>query len=69
MSWTIDVDDLPDLARGAAILGTGGGGDPTVGMLLVRAAITEHANRVRKALADFLAAAQKPGADPSQHVA
>ncbi|MDK8172699.1 DUF917 domain-containing protein [Curtobacterium citreum] len=42
MSWTIDVDDLPDLARGAAILGTGGGGDPTVGMLLVRAAITEH---------------------------
>ncbi len=42
MSWTIDVDDLPDLARGAALLGTGGGGDPTIGMLLVKAAIEEH---------------------------
>lgn len=42
MSWTIDVDDLPDLARGAALLGTGGGGDPLIGMLLVKAAIEEH---------------------------
>jgi DNA-binding GntR family transcriptional regulator len=33
------------------------------------AAITEHANRVRKALADFLAAAEKPGADSAQDVA
>jgi len=42
MSWILDVDDLPDLARGAALLGTGGGGDPTIGMLLVRAAIEQH---------------------------
>jgi hypothetical protein len=31
--------DLRDLARGAALLGTGGGGDPTVGRLLVEAAM------------------------------
>ena len=35
-------DDLPDLARGAAVLGTGGGGDPYVGRLMVRQAIREH---------------------------
>jgi uncharacterized protein len=34
--------DLDDLAVGAAILGTGGGGDPYVGKLLARAAIREH---------------------------
>ncbi|MEV6642615.1 DUF917 domain-containing protein [Amycolatopsis sp. NPDC051371] len=42
MSWTLTEDDLPDLARGAAVLGTGGGGDPYVGRLLVREAIREH---------------------------
>ena len=34
--------DLDDLAIGAAILGTGGGGEPYIGKLLARAAIREH---------------------------
>jgi DUF917 family protein len=42
MSWQLTEDQLPDLARGAAVLGTGGGGDPYVGQLLVRSAIREH---------------------------
>lgn len=42
MSWTLTEDELTDLARGAAVLGTGGGGDPYVGRLLVREAIREH---------------------------
>ncbi|TCO55123.1 DUF917 domain-containing protein [Actinocrispum wychmicini] len=42
MSWLLTEDHLADLARGAAVLGTGGGGDPYVGRLLVRAAIREH---------------------------
>ena len=35
----ITVHDLPDMARGAAVLGTGGGGDPYVGRLLAQQAI------------------------------
>ena len=42
MSWVLDLDGLPDLSRGAALLGTGGGGDPYVGRLMVEAAIREH---------------------------
>ncbi|WP_214411238.1 DUF917 domain-containing protein [Sphaerisporangium fuscum] len=42
MSRSLTEQDLPDLARGAAVLGTGGGGDPYVGRLLVRQAIREH---------------------------
>ena len=42
MSWVLTEDQLEDLARGAAVLGTGGGGDPYVGRLLVREAIREH---------------------------
>ncbi|MFB8387677.1 DUF917 domain-containing protein [Microbacterium sp. NPDC055910] len=38
----INVDNLADMARGAAILGTGGGGDPYVGMLLAEQAIKKH---------------------------
>ncbi len=34
--------DLDDLALGAAILGTGGGGDPYIGKLLAQQAIREH---------------------------
>jgi uncharacterized protein len=34
--------DLDDLALGAAILGTGGGGDPYIGKLLAQEAIREH---------------------------
>jgi uncharacterized protein len=42
VSWQLTEDHLADLARGAAVLGTGGGGDPYVGRLLVREAIREH---------------------------
>lgn len=38
----ITSDDLDDLAVGAAILGTGGGGDPYIGKLLARGAIEAH---------------------------
>ncbi|MDQ4502309.1 DUF917 domain-containing protein [Sinomonas sp. ASV322] len=36
MSWQLTAADLPDLARGATLLGTGGGGDPYIGSMLVR---------------------------------
>lgn len=42
MSWVLNTDLLPDLARGAALLGTGGGGDPYIGRMMVEAAIAEH---------------------------
>ena len=42
MSWTITSDLIPDLARGAAVLGTGGGGDPYIGALLATQALREH---------------------------
>ena len=35
MSWNLTAADLPDLARGATLLGTGGGGDPYIGKMLV----------------------------------
>ncbi|WP_431895290.1 DUF917 domain-containing protein [Nonomuraea sp. bgisy101] len=38
----IGLDHLADIARGAAILGTGGGGDPYIGRLMARAALREH---------------------------
>src|SRR6201990_2643871 len=38
----IAADDLEDLARGAAVLRTGGGGNPYVGKLLARQAIREY---------------------------
>ncbi|MEU9337010.1 DUF917 domain-containing protein [Streptomyces sp. NPDC048290] len=34
--------ELPDMARGAAVLGTGGGGDPYVGRLLAEEAVRRH---------------------------
>ncbi|TPW33459.1 DUF917 domain-containing protein [Martelella alba] len=34
--------DLEDIAVGAAVLGTGGGGDPYIGKLLARGAIEQH---------------------------
>lgn len=37
----LNVDDIRDLARGAAVLGTGGGGDPLIGRLLVEQAISD----------------------------
>jgi uncharacterized protein len=35
MAYELTLEDLPDLARGASLLGTGGGGDPYIGQLLV----------------------------------
>ena len=37
----LDASNLPALARGCAILGTGGGGDPDVGLLMALQAIEE----------------------------
>src|SRR5579883_162469 len=37
--WRITEQDLKDLAVGAAFLGTGGGGDPYIGRLMVQAAL------------------------------
>lgn len=42
MSWTITRDLIPGLARGAAVLGTGGGGDPYIGALLASQALRLH---------------------------
>lgn len=42
MSWTLRSADLPDLARGATLLGTGGGGDPYIGRLLVAGALGDR---------------------------
>ena len=39
---SIGEDDLEALARGAAVLGTGGGGDPYIGRLLAAQALREH---------------------------
>ena len=38
----IGIRELRDLARGAAVLGTGGGGDPYIGRLLAEQAIAQH---------------------------
>lgn len=42
MSWTLTAPDIPLIARGAAVLGTGGGGDPYIGSLLAGQALVEH---------------------------
>lgn len=42
MSLMIGLEHVEDLARGAAILGTGGGGDPYLGALMLRQAILDH---------------------------
>lgn len=39
---SIDIDDLNDLAVGATVLGTGGGGDPYIGRLMAAEAIRAH---------------------------
>lgn len=39
MSRTLTVDDIDDIATGAAILGCGGGGDPYVGSLMTQQAL------------------------------
>jgi DUF917 family protein len=42
MSWVLTRDAIDGLARGAAVLGTGGGGDPYIGALLARRAVDTH---------------------------
>jgi len=42
MMRAITDGDLTALARGAAVLGTGGGGDPHIGRLMAKQAIAEH---------------------------
>ncbi|RWZ55431.1 DUF917 domain-containing protein [Labedella populi] len=42
MSWILTADAIDGLARGAAVLGTGGGGDPYIGALLARRAVDTH---------------------------
>ena len=37
----LSLEDIQDVAEGAAFLGTGGGGDPYVGMLLAKHAVSE----------------------------
>jgi DUF917 family protein len=41
VSWTITAEHIDGLARGAAVLGTGGGGDPYIGALLARQALAD----------------------------
>ena len=52
MSWTITPTEISDLARGAAVLGTGGGGDPYIGALLAAEALRQHGNVTVVALDD-----------------
>ncbi len=42
MTTTIGIDEINHIAAGAAILGTGGGGDPYIGKLLAISAIKKH---------------------------
>ena len=42
MTTLLTGDDLPDLVRGAALLGTGGGGDPQIGRTLVAQALGDR---------------------------
>lgn len=42
MIRTIGLEDIEHLALGSAFLGTGGGGDPYIGSLLCREAISQH---------------------------
>lgn len=42
MPEVLEHADMANLARGAAVLGTGGGGDPRVGRLLAERALAEH---------------------------
>lgn len=38
----IQAEDLEDIALGAAVLGTGGGGDPYLGKLMAQASLRQH---------------------------
>jgi DUF917 family protein len=49
----ITANDLHDIARGAAILGTGGGGDPYIGRLLAASAVRSYGSVPLVPLADL----------------
>ncbi len=38
----LDAQAIQDIALGAAVLGTGGGGDPTLGRLMAQQAVARH---------------------------
>lgn len=42
-TWTLSVDDVEHIALGAGVLGTGGGGNPYLGKLVVQGAIRDGA--------------------------
>ena len=42
MKRMIDIQNVEDIALGAAVLGTGGGGDPYIGKLMANEAIRKH---------------------------
>jgi DUF917 family protein len=42
-AWTLTVEDIEHIALGAGVLGTGGGGNPYLGKLVVQGAIREGA--------------------------
>jgi uncharacterized protein len=46
MNWALTLDDLRDIEVGAAILGTGGGGNPWLGRLRAELVLKDHAMRV-----------------------
>lgn len=53
MGFELSVADVRDIARGAAVLGTGGGGDPYIGRLLVERQLREG-RRIRVISVDEL---------------
>ncbi len=42
MKRMIGIEEVDDIALGAAVLGTGGGGDPYIGKLMAQEAIRQH---------------------------
>ena len=42
MRRSLGVQEIEDIALGAAVLGTGGGGDPYIGRLMATQAIEDH---------------------------
>ncbi|MFF0250137.1 DUF917 domain-containing protein [Streptosporangium sandarakinum] len=55
MGFDLTMDNLHDLADGAALLGTGGGGDPYIGRLLVEEQLRRTGRPVRVVSAEALA--------------
>ena len=62
----IGVQALHDIARGAAVLGTGGGGDPYIGRLLAEQAIRERGPVQLVDLDEVAHAADRPAHEPAE---